>query len=249
MTRIRRLITLALVLPLAAFAAQAADLDSVIARARSYVGKERDLDAVRSLRYEGRIEIKGAKEASGTLVMLLEKPGSQLTTRVLGDQREIVGYDGMEGWMRVESVSKPALSRTDMLPLAQLRMLRANVVENLGFYRGMEKVGARLESRGDTTLEGQAAVKVAFIHPGNIVFVRTFARDDGRLLLTEGPGGETIREEGEMEVAGLRFPQRLVSTGKTADGSEVVITITFDAIKVNETFASGTFSVPMPGSK
>ncbi len=248
MTRLQRLVTLALLGPVLSLVAHAADLESVIAKARRYVGAERDLGAVRTLSYRGEIKI-GGTDTAGSIEMLLAKPCSQLTVRVMGDRKETVGYDGDEGWVRLESVTKPALSKIDIIPLKQLKLLRANVLENLAFYRGMEKQGVRIELRAETSFEGRAAVRVAFIHPGDIVFIRIFDQADGRLLLTEGPNGEVIREEGEVIVAGLRFPKRLVSSSKTPDGGTTSVTIDFTDIKVNEAFATELFAVPVPGSR
>lgn len=249
MTALRRLLMLTLLFPVFALAVQAADLEGVITKARRFVGKERDLEAVRTLTYRGTIEIAGATTVSGTLELCLMKPDCQLSVRVLGDRRDTDGYDGNEGWVKTESVSKPALSTIDIISLKQLKRLRANVIENLWFYRGLEQFGGRVELRGETNFDGHEAVRVAFIHPGDFVFVRVFGKADGRLLATEGPEGELIREEGEMEVAGLRFPKRLRSTGKMADGAEVTVTIDFTEIKVNEPMTRAMFAVPVPGMR
>lgn len=246
MLSLRRILALFALVSVLLPLAHAAAADAVIDQARRYVGKDRDLDGVRSLHYRCRLEVSGAMEASGTLEILLQKPCLQKTIRVIGDRREIVGLDDTEAWMRVESVAKPALSRTDVLPVAQLRLLRANALENLAFYRGLEKFGGSVELRGETTHEGRAATKVAFLHPGGIVFLRTFDKADGRLLVTEGPGGELIREEGEKLVGGIRFPERLVSTGKTQDGAPVVVSIVFEEIVVNAPVAADAFALPMP---
>lgn len=249
MTRLQRLVTLALFVPVMALVAHAADLDAVISKARRFVGSERDLGAVRTLSYRGAISVDGGEQASGTIEMLLAKPCAQLTVRVIGDRKETVGYDGNEGWVRLESVSKPALSKIDIIPLKQLKMLRANVLENLAFYRGLEKQGVKIELRAETTFEGREAVRVAFTHPGDITFIRIFDKEDGRLLLTEGPNGENIREEGETVVAGLRFPKRLVSTSRLPDGGEMTVTIDFSDIQVNESLEPEVFAVPMPGAR
>ncbi len=245
----RRFFAFAAILLLSATIAQAAPVDDTIAQARRYLGKERDLEAVRTLHYRGTIAVTGRTQASGTLEMLLQKPNLQKTIRILGDQRETVGLDDTEAWVRVDSISKPALTRTDMLSLPQIRLLRASAIENLAFYRGLEAFGGRTELRGEVTFEGHAAVRVAFIHSGDVTFLRTFDKATGRLLVTEGPNGEQIREEGELTAGNLRFPQRLVSSAKTPDGAELVVTIVFEAVNVNETFPAGTFALPMPGKK
>jgi hypothetical protein len=250
MKRLRRLLLpLVLVLPLLAWGAPSS-VEEVIAKARSYVGKERDLDGVRSLHYRGRIEVRDAagvlqEGSSGTIELILQKPAQQKVVRVVGQLRDVVGLDDLTGWHRVEQVADPAKGRTTVVPLAQLRRVQASTFENLAFYRGLERRGGRVELRGESTSGGRPVVRVAFIHPGDIVFLRSFDRETGRLLVTEGQDGERMVEEGELVVHGIRFPQRLVTSGKTEDGSTLAITLIFDEITVNETFPADLFAVPM----
>jgi hypothetical protein len=245
-----RLLAIAAFLPLLGFAAGAGSADGTISQARKYLGKDRDLDAVRTLHYRGCIEVaSGAQKESGSFEMLLQNPYRNRTVQVLGDRRTIVGLDDMSGWVRVESVAKPELSRTEILDLPQLRNLRAQTFENLAFYRGAEKEGVKIEPRGEGTVAGRRANSVAFVHPHGIVYVRSFDVATGQLLDTEVPGGAHMREEGELTVAGIRFPKRIVSTTKSPDGAEVVVTIVFDDIKVNEAFAPDTFVVPLLGER
>lgn len=241
------------VLPLLALAAQPS-AEEVIAKARSYVGKERDLDGIRSLHYRGRLEVRDSAgalvdSASGTIEMILQKPAQQKIVSVVGALRDTVGLDDLTGWQRVEQVAQPAQGRTTILPLGQLRRTQASAFENLSFFRGIEKRGGRVEQRGETTVDGHAAVSVAFIHPGDIVFLRSFDQQTGRLLLTEGEGGEQMREEGEVMVSGIRFPKKLSSTRRNAEGQTYSVTLFFDEIKVNEVFPATTFAVPMVVSR
>lgn len=228
----------------------AADVDSTIARARKFLGKERDLDAVRTLHFRGRIEVTSAgQQESGSFELMLQSPYRSRTVQVIGDRRTIVGLDDMSGWVRVESVAKPELSRTEILDLPQLRNLRAQTFENLAFYRGTESDGVRIESRGEENIGGRRTASVAFVHPHGIIYLRSFDVTTGQLLDTEVPGGARIREEGEQIVAGIRFPKRLVSATKASDGSAVEVVIVFDDIKVNETFGPDTFAVPLLGER
>ncbi|MBK8478993.1 MAG: hypothetical protein IPL39_22720 [Opitutaceae bacterium] len=247
------LLPLFAVLPLLALGAQPS-AEEVIAKARSYVGKERDLDGIRSLHYRGRLEVRDAAgalvdSASGTIEMFLQRPGQQKIVSVVGPLRDTMGLDEFTGWQRVEQLAQPAQGRTTILPLAQLRRTQASAFENLSFFRGIEKRGGRIELRGETTVDGRAALAVAFIHPGNIVYLRSFDKETGRLLLTEGEGGEQMREEGEVVVAGIRFPRRLTSTRRNAEGHAYSVTLFFDEVRVNEVFPADTFAVPMVVSR
>jgi hypothetical protein len=57
-------------------------------------------------------------------------------------------------------------------------------------------------------------------------------------------GKETIRESGEIRVEGLRFPKTVVSVKKTASGKDLVSTVTFGSVTLNEPVAAGAFAVP-----
>ncbi len=249
MTRIPRFLALAALLPLLVLVAQAASVDDVIAQARRYVGKERDLEALQTLRYRGRIEVAGPTSANGTIELILAKPDRQKSIRVMGPNREIVGLDGTEAWRRIEPIANPARGRTDILSLAELRQLQASTFENLSFYRGLEARGGRVEARGEAVVDGRPVVRLAFIHPGEVVFVRAFDKETGRLLSTESTDGARMIEEGEVVVQGIRFPRKLVSISGGEEAKRITVTITFEEIAVNETFPVESFAVPMPGAK
>jgi len=250
MITLRRCVGLVALLPLLAVAVAAADAGSVVTQARKYLGKDRDLDEVRTLHYRGRVEVAaGGKTESGSFEMLLQKPLQNLTIQVIGDRRTTIGLDDMSGWVRVESVAKPALCRTEVLDLPQLRNLRAQTLENLLFFRGMDKSGVKVEFRGESVVDGRHVSTLAFAHPHGIVYSRSFDSATGQLLVTEVPGGVRMREEGDQLVSGIRFPKRLVSTNKNPDGSEAEVSIYFDEIKVNETFAPDAFAVPLLGNQ
>jgi hypothetical protein len=243
------ILPLIVALPLLAFAGTPS-ADEAITKARAYVGKERDINGLRSIHYLAHMEVRDStgalvKTASGPMELILQKPDQQLVVRTLGQLRDTVGLDGLTGWQRTESVGEPKKGRTTILPRAQLRQTQANAFENLSFFRGLEQRGGRVEMRGETTIEGRPAIRIAFIHPGELVFLRSFDRETGRLLLSEGQDGERSREEGECVVQGIRFPKRVISTGRSVDGKMMVTTLFFDEIKVNEVFPPSTFAVPM----
>jgi hypothetical protein len=92
-------------------------------------------------------------------------------------------------------------------------------------------------------MDGIACERVDFSHGPGIVYQRYFDRDTGRLVLTvRGP--ETIRESGEIRVDGLRFAKTIVSDTKMASGKDMVSTVTFDRIVLNEPEGPEVFAVP-----
>jgi hypothetical protein len=126
----------------------------------------------------------------------------------------------------------------------QIKRLRATTWENLSFFRGIERVGGRMEDLGPVTFEGIACQKIAFIHDTNIIFYRFFEVSTGRLVYTETENGSSIREQGEIKVNGIRFPKSMVNTTKTPTGQLRTFTVTFDKITVNEVFPANLFAVP-----
>ncbi|MET0263865.1 MAG: hypothetical protein ABW223_13255, partial [Rariglobus sp.] len=100
--------------------------------------------------------------------------------------------------------------------------------------------------KGEAELDGVKCRKLVMSYGAGIEFIRYFEIATGRLLLTETMPVGAIREEGEIMVAGIRFPQKLIATGPaSADGKARVITITFDRIALNETFPASTFEQPL----
>jgi hypothetical protein len=128
------------------------------------------------------------------------------------------------------------------LSAAEIKALRANTWENLHFFRGIED-GATIDDKGPTTTDGVACERVDFTHGPDNVFERYFDRDTGRLVLSIR-NGETIRESGEIMVNGVRFPKTIVSVIKKASGKDLVSTVTFDRIVLNEALGRELFAAP-----
>ena len=100
-----------------------------------------------------------------------------------------------------------------------------------------------VEDKGPATVDGIACERVDFVHGPAIVFERYFDRDTGRLVSTlRGP--ETMRESGEIRVDGIRFPKTVVSVQKTASGKDLVSTVTFDSVVLNEPVGPDLFAAP-----
>ena len=125
--------------------------------------------------------------------------------------------------------------------------MRANTWENLSFFRGIEKRRGEVKDLGKSTVDGKGCRKLVFDHGDGIQFTRYFDDATGRLVLTETENGISIREEDETVVNGIKFPRKIISASKLADGTERVVSIVFDKITVNEAFADSLFEVPAMG--
>lgn len=235
-----------------------ADVAAVLNKARAYLGPDAKLDAVQSVHYTGSLVTsedtpQGPRPVEAVVEIIFQKPFQQrivATTEVKNgtatEQRvEITALDNYDGWHRVQEDAKdPSRWRMDLLNKDQIKRLRANTWENLAFYRGLDRRGGAIEDLGEANVGGIACDKLAFRHEPGIVFIRYFEKTTGRLVLTETEQGGSIREEGEVMVDGIRFPRRIITTTKQADGKERSVTVNFDKVAVNETFASKLFAVP-----
>jgi hypothetical protein len=225
------------------------DVASVITKARAYLGRDEALDAVKSVHFSGVMTTvedltEGAKPVNYSIEIIFQKPYQQRIVASSDKRVEITALDNYDAWRRVEDPKDPTRWRVDLLPKDPIKMLRANTWENLTFFRGLENKGGKIDDLGPTNVNGIACEKLAFRHEPTIVFFRYFDLVTGRLVLTETGSGSTIREEGEIQAAGIRFPKTVITTTKQADGKDRSVTVNFDKVTVNEVFAPGIFAVP-----
>jgi hypothetical protein len=220
-------------------AARADDTAAVIARARAYLGSDAALDAVRSIHYTGTLKTDD-HPAPLPVDIIFEKPYRQRTVVTSPKEVETTALDGYDAWQSVQDTTPDQRWKKVLFGPAEILKLRANTWENLNSFSGLEQAGGRVDNLGAAVVDGKTCDKLAFIHEDNVVFTRYFERATGRLLLTETNDGSRIREQGEILVNGVRFPKTVITT---ANGHTV--TITFDKITLNETFAESLFAFPL----
>lgn len=228
----------------------ATDTDQVIARARATVGSESALKALQSLHYAGTLTTTATDDKGGVrpvkvaIEIIFQRPYRQRIVATSENKIEITALDDYEGWQREQDPSDSTRWRMTLLTNDQIKRLRANTWENLSFFHGLEQRRGVVKDLGKATVDGKSCRKLAFEHGDGIVFTRYFDDATGRLVLTETENGITIREQDETVVAEMRFPRKIISTSKLADGTERTVSIEFDKITVNETFADSLFAVP-----
>lgn len=252
---ILRLSVTTVVLFLASLATAAEPAD-IIAKARAHLGSEAALDGVTSLRFVGQLTVdrdpanpdQAAPVRLGVEITF-QKPARQRSV-ITSDQRiETTVLDGYDGWQKVQDPNDATRWTMSLLRAEQIKNLRANVAENLAFFRGLPGRGMNVEDLGPVNIDGVACRKVAFVYAPQIAFHRYFDVVTGRLMLTETRQGETIREQGEIRAGGIRFPKQLVTTFQRPDGASGQITIDFDAIYVNEAVDDSLFATPSLGQQ
>lgn len=227
----------------------------IIAKARANIGPEAALDGLKSIHYTGKLEVVG-KDADGkdlpvsvAIEIVFEKPYRQRIVATSAQKTEVTALDGYDAWQHEQDPGDASNWRLTLLSPDQIKRLRANTWENLSFYRGIESKGGRTEDLGAATADGKACRKIAFFHDDDIVFYRYFDAKSGNLVLTETESGSTIREEGSLKAGGMKFPSKIVTRNKLPDGSEREIVVTFDSVKVNETFPEKAFAMPLLSSE
>ena len=222
----------------------------IIAKARAFVGTEAALNNLNSIHYTGTLITADpkdpAKQTRAAMEIIFQKPEQQRIKATTDKTIETTALDGYDGWQRVQDAADPTKWRQTLLGTDQIKRLRANTWENLSFFRGIEKIGGKLEDQGTKTIDGVTCQKIAFIHGPNIVFYRYFEVATGKLVYTETEAGGTIREKGEMIVNGIRFPRSIITSSGTKDaqGEVQTVTINFDKITVNQTIPAKEFAVP-----
>jgi outer membrane lipoprotein-sorting protein len=221
--------------------------DAIINKARGYLGSEADLAVVRALRFKGELSVAEGKSLApitAKLEIIFQQPDRQLIIATTPEKIETTALNGYEAW-QVEAVTdKKSTPRVSLLGRDSIKRLRANTFENISFYRGISSVGGRIEDRGKAKVDGVDCIKIAFIHASNVIFVRSFDRRTGRLILTETDNGSEIREYGEIRAGSLRFPQRIVTSSILPNGSKRIITITYNEITVNPKLPDTLFVIP-----
>lgn len=237
----------AVVLSVAVSAAEPA----IIAKARQRVGTEAAISAVTSIHYVGTLvtadPTDSTKQTRAAIDIVFQKNDRQRIQATSDKIVETTALDTYEAWQRKQDAADATKWQQTLLGVDQIKRLRANTWETLSFFRGLETRGGKIEDLGSATIDGIDCQKVAFIHAPNIIFYRYFEKATGRLVFTETEAGGTLREQGEIVVAGLKFPKTLVTTTKNNKDQVQTVTINIEKVTVNEVFPSSFFAVPHLG--
>jgi PBP1b-binding outer membrane lipoprotein LpoB len=222
--------------------------EDVIAKARAFLGGDKLLDAVQSTHMVGKVTYDDG--SSGTIELIFQRPCNQRVVITTAKTVEITALDDYEGWTRVQDSKDPTRWQLTLLSKDQIKMLRANTIEQLSFFRNADRRGTLVEDLGDAVVDGRSCRKLSFKRDDGSIFVRYFDAATGELVLIETPQqGGRVREEGVILAGGIRFAQRHVQTTKNADGKVQTIKIDYDRVTVNETFPESLFAVPSVGSR
>lgn len=222
----------------------------IIAKARARIAPEAVLDAVTSIHYVGTLVgpdvADPTKQLKQSIEIFLQKPAQQRIVVSSSEVIEVSALDGYDAWRRTIDAKDRKRWQQSQLGADQVKQLRADVWQNLAFYRGIERVGGHVEDLGPVTIDGIPCQRVLFLHSPTLVYYRYFNQATGELVYT-GTAENNTRERGEMIVSGIRFPKEIVVTQLVA-GKPVQRTITFEKITVNEKLPADLFAVPLPSA-
>lgn len=221
---------------------------AIIAKARAFVGTEAALNAVKSVHFVGTLVTADpatpTQQTRAAVEIFFQAPERQRIQATSDRNIEVTALDGYDAWQKIQDLADPTKWQVKLLGVDQIKRLRANTWESLGFFRGIESHGGRIEEQGAATMDGVACTKLAFIYAPNIIFYRFIDNATGRLVHTETESGSTLREQGEIRVNGVRFPKTIVTTNKNAAGQTQTVTLSFEKITVNEAMPANLFTVP-----
>lgn len=215
----------------------ALDKDSMLAKARAYLGDEADLKAVKSLRYVG--VAYGSDGERTSLELILKKPYMQRISQKREDKMIITATNGYEGYTMFLTNDATKQSRLGVLSYDKVQDLIINAMENLYFFEGYKKRGGELRDGGLVDYEGKEAYKLVFSYPNGTEFVRYFDPESGDLFATVHDGVTNVEDE-YFEVQGIRFPRKLSSY---KDG-KLQQRIEFNSIEVNPEVREQIFEFP-----
>ncbi len=219
----------------------------VITKARARIGTEAALAKVTAVRYQGAIAIAGSNDLPISLDVIFQSPYRMLQRVTSAKGTEVLALDGYEGWA-MSLGPKSELIRGGNLSADAIARHRASVWENLSFFSGIELVNGSIEDGGTVTLDGQPARKLVFRHGTRAWYARWFDPATGRLIQSETEDGTIIREEGELLAADLRFPKKLINSARKDGKLEVVSTIVFDKVILNDLLPDKAFAPPRPAA-
>ena len=218
-------------------------LEQVLEKARAFVGKEADLQAVNSLDYTGRVFDANGKEIA-LFRYIYQKPyffRRQETNR--SNNFKLLCKDDFEAWIFSGNVDGP-VQRAPM-PFANQDFERNLAVDRLNFFKGpsaLERSEVKLD--GIAQWESRRAYKLDYTYPvglGKMTMTRYIDAETGRsLALVSNHGKTQAVDSGVIEADGLKFPKY---TSIYQDG-KLTLRLAYEKIAVNQTYPPEIFNKP-----
>ncbi len=219
---------------------QAETVEQVISKARSQLGPNKTLDAVKTLRYEGTVE--SVDGPAGKLILVFKKPYKQYLEIDTEGLTEKTGVNGFEGWRELFNKEDPRRSGVLVLQPDQTKYLISNALENLYFFDGPEQIsGGSVTLNGEDTKDGKTCWVVNFAYPSGLHYTRYFEKGTGKLVATITSSNDLEMVEKEsLTSGGIKFPKKV----ETYKDGKLVRTVVFNKIEVNLPVEDSLFDFP-----
>lgn len=251
--------SLALVFALSTPIFAAADLQTVIERARAVVGPESALKEVKSITFEAEVFGADGKKISDIVLQFkrpyFERDFVRRTEAVKTDEfyypeegvpapeTKMVTYeietrsDGNEGVRIIRNITE-GTRRVEFLSPADVLSRRDFASANLDFYT--EPTGGSVVLKGTETEDGKELNVLEYTYAGGLKIERAFDAKTGALYRTKTANDTTYECGEEMAVGALTFLDG--SRTATADGS-LRSTFKFSKILVNDELPDEKFRI------
>ena len=218
-------------------------LEELLKKARSQLGDEKTLAAVRALEYVGQVEEADGK-LRANLRHVYEKPYKlrRQETQTNGQVGAIV-LDEIDGWMLLQQPGGELSKRS--MPLNNKDFERNLAVDKLNFFEGPKFFdNGELRFIGIVQFGGKKAYRVDYAYPYvllKMVLTRIFDAQTGRQMALISDRGRTQSiDSGVLEKDGIKFPK---TTTIYRDGN-VSMRINYEDIIVNAQYPKTFFYEP-----
>lgn len=215
--------------------------EQLMGRIRAYLGGDERLESVQSLAFKGE-EYSYTEKTKFDFVIYLKKPFYQRAERTDGKRRLVVAIDDLEGWVMQERTLESGEVERMVVPMhaGDFRRMLFNTMENLYFYKGIEKTRGEIVNKGVARFGNTPCAVLDFVYDSETIYRRYFDLKTGRLVGSVLEDGVIVREIGVIEKSGIRFPERI----ETYNGKELTGRLIFRNVVVNPKIPDSLFAYP-----
>ncbi len=224
--------------------AKAKIIEETIALGREYMGGDENLNKVESIRFEGVLVHAGGQ--SGTVESIVKKPGYYQFISSIAGVRETSTLNPTSAWRKLEEFRNPGSYSMSFYDVEELRNLEATIADTLGFLKAPSTRNGRIDFVGKGKVRGRSAIILNYVYSDRIWFRRYFDPETGRVMFMQSSKGMVFTYEGDIEVEGVRFPQKVLVTYVSQYG-ESTMEISYSKAEVNLEVDLERFRVPQVG--
>lgn len=230
----------------AALISQAATpAETLVTKARTALGGETALNAVRSLRIEMSV-VDADGKALGALVSEYKAPYSQRELNYTEKNIEnISAINGREGFRILRRLDNNA-SQIQVIPYEELNARRDFTAANLHLLAVPSTERGSVELAPDETIDGVACATLDYSYASGVIIRRYVDKATGRLVATRinnkgGVVGNLMLNVGEQKISEINFPKSIVIRD---DKGKTQRTLNVTKVEVNPSIDDAAFAMP-----